>query len=82
MRQKTMKASAKSADLKELFASLADEGPAPRKRRKPVQQEACQQVNHREALARILRFATGVEPSPDVLQQMLARGARAFWEAP
>lgn len=38
-------------------------------------------VNQREALARILRFATGVEPNTDVLQQLLAYGARAYWKA-
>lgn len=36
-------------------------------------------INHREALARVLRAALGFEPHQAVLDRLLDLGARAYW---
>lgn len=36
-------------------------------------------VDHREALARVVRVVTGAEPDPKVLDHLMAKGARCYW---
>lgn len=37
------------------------------------------EVDHRAALARVVRVVTGAEPDPKVLDHLMAKGARCYW---